>query len=298
MAISRRRSAEAPSPRSSGVKSGSVIGFPALLREPRRDVEVERRHLVEAGQPEALEEFEAGPVQERPAGRLGPAELDDEPAMQQRPHRVVGIDAADPLDGRLRHGLAVGHDRQRLERRRREPDGVGADVAGDERAAFRRRSRARPGRRRSAAGCRGRGARPRGRRAGRRRSPGPCRRGRRSRAGSVASRRRTGGPRGRPRSARSAAGARASAGGSVASAVGRSGAPGVSSASGASGSSRASAVMRTTPASRRSGRRRARRRRRRPAPRRSSRGRRSDPTAPPVRPRSRGASSARAWPGT
>ena len=40
---------------------------------------------------------------------------------------------------RLRHGLAVGHDRERLERGRRETDRVGADIARDERAALGRR---------------------------------------------------------------------------------------------------------------------------------------------------------------
>ena len=118
--------------------------FPALLREPGGDVDVERRQLVEAGQPEPLEEFEPGAVQERPAGRVGPAELDDEPAMDQRPDRVVRVDAPDPLDRRLRDGLAVGDDRQRLERRRRQADGIGADVAGDERAALGRRGQLDP----------------------------------------------------------------------------------------------------------------------------------------------------------
>ena len=108
----------------------------ALLGEPRRDVAVERRQLVQAGQPEPLEELEPGAVQERPAGRLGSSELDDEPAMQQRPDRVVGIDAADALDRGLRDRLAIGDDGQRLERRRGQPDGVRADIAGDEGAAL------------------------------------------------------------------------------------------------------------------------------------------------------------------
>ena len=56
---------------------GSVTALAALLGQPRRDVDVERRQLVEARQPEPLEELEAGAVQERPARRLGPAELDD-----------------------------------------------------------------------------------------------------------------------------------------------------------------------------------------------------------------------------
>ena len=69
-------------------------------------------------------------------GRVRAAELDDQPAMEQGPDRVVRIDAADPLDRRLRDRLAVGDDRQRLERRRRQADRVGADVAGDQRAAL------------------------------------------------------------------------------------------------------------------------------------------------------------------
>ena len=58
--------------------------------------------------------------------------------MEQRADRVVGVDAADPLDGRLRDRLAVGDDRERLERGRREADRVHADVAGDQRAGVRR----------------------------------------------------------------------------------------------------------------------------------------------------------------
>ena len=90
-----------------------------LLREPRGDVDVERRQLLEARHPEPLEELEAGAVEERPAGRIGPAQLHDEPAVEQGADRVVRVDAADPLDRRLRHRLAVGDDRERLERRRR-----------------------------------------------------------------------------------------------------------------------------------------------------------------------------------
>ena len=46
--------------------------FPALLREAAGDVDVERRQRLERGQPEPLEEVEAGPVQERPARRARP----------------------------------------------------------------------------------------------------------------------------------------------------------------------------------------------------------------------------------
>ena len=76
-------------------------GLAALLGEPGGDVDVERRQVVEARQPEPLEELEAGAVQERPAGRVGAAELDDQAPVQQRPDGVVGVDAADALDGGL-----------------------------------------------------------------------------------------------------------------------------------------------------------------------------------------------------
>ena len=62
-----------------------------------RDIEVERRHLVETGQPETLEELEPGAVQEGPARCGRPTELDDEAAVQERPDGVVGVDAADAL---------------------------------------------------------------------------------------------------------------------------------------------------------------------------------------------------------
>ena len=52
---------------------------------------------------------------------------------------VVRVDAADALDHAARHRLAVGDDGQRLERGRRQPNAVGADVAGDQRARLGRR---------------------------------------------------------------------------------------------------------------------------------------------------------------
>ena len=125
-------------------------------------------------------------------------------------HHVVGVDAADALDGAARHRLAIGHDGERLHRRRGQPDRVRADVAGDEARRSRAPSPARPGRREDQAGCRGRGAPPRGRRGGRRPSRGPSRRAPRSRAATAAARRRTGAPRGRPRSGRRPVAPRAS----------------------------------------------------------------------------------------
>src|SRR5690348_7549844 len=94
------------------------VGPGFLVDEPRRELDVERRELDERREPEPLEEVEPGPVQKRPAGRLGPPELHDEPSMEERADRVVGIDAADPLDRRLRDRLAVGDDRERLHRGR------------------------------------------------------------------------------------------------------------------------------------------------------------------------------------
>ena len=68
--------------------------------EPRGHVEVERRQVLEARHAEPLEELEARAVQDRAARRLGAALLDDEAAVEQRPDRVVRVDAADPLDRR------------------------------------------------------------------------------------------------------------------------------------------------------------------------------------------------------
>ena len=91
----------------------------------------------------------------RPA-RLGATELDDQPAMEQRPDRVVGVDAADALDGGLRDRLAVGDDRERLEGRRRERGSRPRRRSARRARRPREPSRARPGRRRRRAGCRGR----------------------------------------------------------------------------------------------------------------------------------------------
>ena len=135
-------------------------------------------------------------------GRVRAAQLDDEPPVEQRPDRVVRVDATDPLDRGLRHRLAVGDDRERLERRRREADGVRADVAGDERAGVRRRDQLDAVARQDEPDPAARAARPRGRRGARRPSRGRRRRGPRSRGGSAAARRRTAAPRAGPRSAR------------------------------------------------------------------------------------------------
>ena len=110
----------------------------ALLGQARRHVGIERRQVVEALEPEPLQELERRAVQDRPARRRRAAQLHDEPPMQEAPQRVVRVDAADPLHGRARDGLAVGDDRERLEAGGREPDRVRADVASDERAGLRR----------------------------------------------------------------------------------------------------------------------------------------------------------------
>ncbi len=56
--------------------------------------------------------------------------------MEQRPDRVVGVDAANSLDARLRDRLAIGDDRERLESRGRELDRLDPNVPGDERAGI------------------------------------------------------------------------------------------------------------------------------------------------------------------
>src|SRR5204862_6526324 len=56
-----------------------------ILEQPRRQIDFERRQLVEAGQAEPLEELEARAVQERSSRCLRTPELDDETAMEQPP---------------------------------------------------------------------------------------------------------------------------------------------------------------------------------------------------------------------
>ena len=193
---------------------------------------------------------------------------------------------------RLRHGLAVGHDREGLERRRRQPDGVGADVAGDERATLRRGRQLDPvavDQQPDAAvaqrdlevaepGVDGRPVR-----AGegadlapRQRLLGDEQEGLEGGLGQLDRRRAAGSAWWRRRRRRLRRRLEASV-----------------------VDPRGSAVMRTTPGSRRSARRsRSLDAGRGPLLRPSSRGPRSDPTARPARRRSRAASSARAWPGT
>ena len=127
---------------------------PADVGEPLGRLRVERRQVVERGQAEALQELEAGAVEDRPAGRVGPALLDDEPAVEQAAHHVVRVDAADALDDAPRDRLAVGDDGQRLERGRRELEPLGAGVAGDDRARLRRRRELDAVADRAGAGCR------------------------------------------------------------------------------------------------------------------------------------------------
>ena len=106
------------------------------LRQALRGLGVERRQVVERGQPEAFQELEARAVEDGPARRVGAALLGDEAAMEQAAHDRVGVDAADPLDDAARDRLAVGDDGQRLERCRREPESLGAGVAGDDRTCL------------------------------------------------------------------------------------------------------------------------------------------------------------------
>ena len=134
------------------------------------------RQVLQRCQPEALQEVEAGAVQDRPAGRVRAALLHDQPPMQQAAHHVVGVDAADALDDAARDRLAIGDDRQRLERRGRQADALGADVSRDQRPGLGRGRELDLLARRRPAGRRDRAAPPPGRPAARRRRPGRCRR--------------------------------------------------------------------------------------------------------------------------
>ena len=165
-----------------GARLGGALGLRRGLEHPRRDLRVERRQLLQAGDPEPLEELEVGPVQVRPPRRLRSAELDDEPAMEQGPDRVVRVDPADALDGGLRDGLAVGHDGERLERRRRKTARPRPDVAPDEAARLGSRGQLDPVARVHQPDPPTLRGSPRGRRGARRPSPGRRRRSRRSRA--------------------------------------------------------------------------------------------------------------------
>ena len=69
-------------------------------------------------QPEQLQEQRRRAVED--GAELGAAALLDQPAVEQRRDRRVGVDAADARDLRPRDGLQVGDDRERLELRRRQ----------------------------------------------------------------------------------------------------------------------------------------------------------------------------------
>src|SRR5262245_149125 len=89
--------------------------------EPDRSVLVQlpvAGEILERREPEALQELLRRAVQERLARELRPPRDPDEPAIDQAPQHGAGLDAADRLDLGLRDRLAVGDDRQRLERRR------------------------------------------------------------------------------------------------------------------------------------------------------------------------------------
>ena len=75
-------------------------------------------------------------VQDGAAGRLRATLLVDEAPVQQAAYDVAGVHAPDALDDAAGHRLPVGDDGQRLQRGRREPHGVRAEVARDERATL------------------------------------------------------------------------------------------------------------------------------------------------------------------
>ena len=193
------------------VESRPAGALAALLGEARGDVDVERRQVRRGWSARTAR----GTRSRCRTGTGGPGSSDRPSSTisrrcSRRADRVVGVDAADALDGGLRDRLAVGDDRERLERRRREADGVGADVARDQRAGLGRGRELDAVAVDAAAGCPGRASDT---------SRSPSRASTvsrsvpasaRSRGATADARRRTAGPRARPRSARSAAAPRAS----------------------------------------------------------------------------------------
>src|SRR5256885_1349467 len=97
------------------------------------------REVVEALQAEAFEELPCRPVQNGATGGLFATPFFDEAPRGERVEGLVAVDAADRLDFGSRHRLAVGDHRQRLQRGRREPEPVGAEVGRDLRRVLRGR---------------------------------------------------------------------------------------------------------------------------------------------------------------
>src|SRR3990172_9830325 len=81
----------------------------------------QRRQVLRLLQPEVLQEPERRAVQVRPPGRRRPPYLRHQPASLQRRQHAVAVHAPDRLDGNARNRLLVGDDRQRFQRRVRQP---------------------------------------------------------------------------------------------------------------------------------------------------------------------------------
>src|SRR5690606_28380305 len=76
--------------------------------------------ILQTRQPEELEELLRGAVEHRASELLGPARDGDEPPLDQGAQHLAARDAADGFEGGAGHGLAIGNDRERLERRAAE----------------------------------------------------------------------------------------------------------------------------------------------------------------------------------
>src|SRR6185295_2956300 len=109
------------------------------IRPPKRlAVAGELRQIAK---PEDLEEAGGRAVVERRTRQLGAAGDADEAPLDERAQHFAGRDAADALDVGAQHRLAVRDDRQRLERRGREPRRLDLPAdARDERRELRARA--------------------------------------------------------------------------------------------------------------------------------------------------------------
>src|SRR5438552_17419155 len=124
-----RRDRRAPS------ATGSTrVARPRRLRslEDERALGTQRaRQVVEALQAEAFEELPCRPVQDGATGGLFATALLDESPRRERIEGLVAIHPADRLDLRAGDRLAVGDHRESLQRSRREPQAVGAEIRRD-----------------------------------------------------------------------------------------------------------------------------------------------------------------------
>ena len=86
---------------------------------------LQRGQVREVVEPEELEEVSGGAIQQRAPGLFLAAHHLDELTLAQRVERVARVHAADVIHLGTRHGLAIGHDGQRLDLRTRQAHRLG-----------------------------------------------------------------------------------------------------------------------------------------------------------------------------